>query len=587
MQDPIKPIPTPDQKFHDGNPATGELGTIVSADWLNNVQSALQATQQEVLSVLKDTGQASDPASQDQLLQAVKKIAWGGNSKPTTLAGYGITDGLTLRPQLGDRVDLNNITDDGLYHNPADAYAANGINYPTAQAGLLFVYSDGQMVYQQYQSYANAGIWYRCRYGGNWPSWRKLSDAATTLAGYGITDGATKAELKAAVDGLASGAPGALNTLQELAAALGNDNNFAATITNKLAGKADKSSSLAGYGINTLALSTAQTSQIIKTTPNTYDNNLYTNGTLELRSTGADFPSLGLHRPGNSAVALVHKGYGDDTLMLKEAAGGEYRVWHSGNDSQIIKKRRYRVHSDDGTSLDNSVTAGEMGFNYHTSSSGIDGPYISFGGLNTTSDYACQLTADYINGNVMRFRTRNDDSAKRWNPWYTLIHEGYLTGQVAFFAMSAPPQGWLKANGAAVSRKDYPSLFAALGTYYGAGDGSTTFNLPDLRGEFIRGWDDGRGVDSGRGFGTRQNPTAIRHLIDRLSGPYSAGTSAIGAWNIEPDWTNTNIEGNRSPTDLNNSIFFVANATSTNGVGDNGAFSTRPRNVALLACIKY
>ncbi|RBL66555.1 hypothetical protein C3E98_036895, partial [Pseudomonas sp. MWU13-2625] len=77
----------------------------------------------------------------------------------------------------------------------------------------------------------------------------KLADAATTLAGYGITDGATKAELKAAVDGLLSGAPGALNTLQELAAALGNDNNFAATVTNKLASKADKSNSLAGYGI--------------------------------------------------------------------------------------------------------------------------------------------------------------------------------------------------------------------------------------------------------------------------------------------------------------------------------------------------
>ncbi|WP_199155492.1 pyocin knob domain-containing protein [Chromobacterium sp. ASV23] len=421
MQDPIKPIPTPDQKFHDGNPASGELGTIVSADWLNNVQSALQATQQEVLSVLKDTGQASDPARQDQLLQAVKKIAWGGNSKPTTLAGYGITDGLTLRPQLGDRVDLNNITDDGLYHNPADAYAANGINYPTAQAGLLFVYSDGQMVYQQYQSYANAGIWYRCRYGGNWPSWRKLSDAATTLAGYGITDGATKAELKAAVDGLVSGAPGALNTLQELAAALGNDNNFATSITNKLAAKADKTNSLAGYGINTLALTTAQTSQIIKTTPNTYDNNLYTNGTLELRSTGADFPSLGLHRPGNSAVALVHKGYGDDTLMLKEAAGGEYRVWHSGNDSQIIKKRRYRVHTDDGTSLDTSISAGEMGFNYGTSS-GVNGPFIAFGGLGGSIDYSCQLTADYGSGSIMRFRTRNDD-AKRWNPWHTLVHE--------------------------------------------------------------------------------------------------------------------------------------------------------------------
>ena len=57
--------------------------------------------------------------------------------------------------------------------------------------------------------------------------------------------------------------------------------------------------------------------------------------------------------------------------------------------------------------------------------------------------------------------------------------------------------GWLKANGAAVSRTAYGDLFAKIGTVFGSRDGSTTFNLPDLRGEFIRGWDNGRGVDSG------------------------------------------------------------------------------------------
>ncbi|WP_165678771.1 phage tail protein [Metapseudomonas otitidis] len=79
-----------------------------------------------------------------------------------------------------------------------------------------------------------------------------------------------------------------------------------------------------------------------------------------------------------------------------------------------------------------------------------------------------------------------------------------LTGMVATFARSTPPAGWLKANGAAVSRTTYAALFAAIGTTYGAGDGSTAFNLPDLRGEFIRGWDNGRGVDANRGFGTAQ-----------------------------------------------------------------------------------
>lgn len=84
-------------------------------------------------------------------------------------------------------------------------------------------------------------------------------------------------------------------------------------------------------------------------------------------------------------------------------------------------------------------------------------------------------------------------------------------GEVAFFARNTAPTGYLKANGAAVSRTAYATLFAAIGTTFGAGDGSTTFNLPDLRGEFIRGWDDGRGVDSGRAFGSYQTDEIKSH----------------------------------------------------------------------------
>lgn len=77
-------------------------------------------------------------------------------------------------------------------------------------------------------------------------------------------------------------------------------------------------------------------------------------------------------------------------------------------------------------------------------------------------------------------------------------------GAVMHFARTTAPSGWLKCNGAAISRTTYDALFAAIGTTFGAGDGFTTFNLPDLRGEFIRGWDDGRGVDGGRAMGSRQ-----------------------------------------------------------------------------------
>lgn len=105
-------------------------------------------------------------------------------------------------------------------------------------------------------------------------------------------------------------------------------------ISGALGSKADKATTLAGYGITAIVLDSPNTASIRKTTATTYDANIYSSGTLTLSSagsTGTDYPSLGLHRPGKSGVALVHKSYGADTLMLMEASGNEYRVWHSGN----------------------------------------------------------------------------------------------------------------------------------------------------------------------------------------------------------------------------------------------------------------
>ena len=76
--------------------------------------------------------------------------------------------------------------------------------------------------------------------------------------------------------------------------------------------------------------------------------------------------------------------------------------------------------------------------------------------------------------------------------------------QALAYVPGAPIAGWLYCNGDAVSRTTYADLFAAIGTTYGVGDGSTTFNLPDLRGVFLRGLDDGKGYDSGRAIGTYQ-----------------------------------------------------------------------------------
>jgi microcystin-dependent protein len=77
-------------------------------------------------------------------------------------------------------------------------------------------------------------------------------------------------------------------------------------------------------------------------------------------------------------------------------------------------------------------------------------------------------------------------------------------GTILEYGASTAPAGWLECNGAAVSRTTYAVLFAVIGTVHGAGDGSTTFNVPDKRGYFTRGWDHGAGIDPSRVFASTQ-----------------------------------------------------------------------------------
>ena len=166
---------------------------------------------------------------------------------------------------------------------------------------------------------------------------------------------------------------------------------------------------------------------------------------------------------------------------------------------------------------------------------------------------------------------------------------GVPTGAVFYFAANTAPTGFLKADGTAVSRTTYAALFAVTGTTYGVGDGTTTFNLPDLRGEFIRGWDDDRAVDTGRAFGSAQGyatakpqtTTATRLLGDGTTTTIDASTtnpSAIGFTRVSKT-TEGVTAGTIDSTGSGQEIDVLQGV-----IGD---AETRPRNVALLACIKY
>lgn len=141
-------------------------------------------------------------------------------------------------------------------------------------------------------------------------------------------------------------------------------------------------------------------------------------------------------------------------------------------------------------------------------------------------------------------------------------------GTVALWLTASPPTGWLHLNGQAVSRTTYDDLFALWGTTFGAGNGTTTFNVPDVRGEFPRFWDASRGVDSGRGIGTAQAADIAAH---------THSLSTLG--HAEADSQSTESSG------LVGSAIGAAGALSNATAASTGA-ETRPRNFALMAIVK-
>lgn len=155
-----------------------------------------------------------------------------------------------------------------------------------------------------------------------------------------------------------------------------------------------------------------------------------------------------------------------------------------------------------------------------------------------------------------------------------------LVGQVSAFASANPPAGWLRCNGAAVSRTTYADLFAAIGTRFGAGNGATTFNVPDLRGEFVRGLDEGRGIDSGRALGTVQSDSLRSHDHGLKT---QVGVTGYGELVLK-DFSEPGHPWYELP-------FGVANDEASAGYRvatfATGGAETRPRNVSLLFCIRF
>ena len=332
----------------------------------------------------------------------------------------------------------------------------------------------------------------------------------------------------------------------------------------------------------------------------------------------ADNNNLKIRNAANNAFTTI--GSVDETnLGLLPRAGGTMTGQLLGDDGSAAGSPAYAFDGDTDTGMFRSgsntigfATAGTT--RVSISDSGLDmtnalpirfqdssgAPFVSLKSPSALSgNVDLTLPSSIVNGGFMQ----TDGSG---NLSFQVV-AGVPSGAVFCIAVASVPSGYLECNGAAVNRTTYAALFAVIGTQYGSGNGSSTFNIPDLRGEFIRGFDNGKGTDSGRSIASSQsdqnkqhNHSASGSVGDHRHAYAFAQASGGGVGN---DFAGSGINsvtqsggrlaeleqsGGNDGQDLRG---FTANTDNTQpslsvSVGNDGGGETRPRNIAMMYVIK-
>lgn len=144
-------------------------------------------------------------------------------------------------------------------------------------------------------------------------------------------------------------------------------------------------------------------------------------------------------------------------------------------------------------------------------------------------------------------------------------------GLISICPFSTLPRGYKECNGEVLNVADFPKLFAKIGSIYG-GNGTTTFKLPDLRGEFVRGQDNGRGIDTGRNIGSYQEDA-----MQNITGTFAGGLDDRSTGAFSKIGSGSGQSGTASPQSVFD--FDASRQVRT-------ALETRPRNLAMIYVIK-
>ena len=326
---------------------------------------------------------------------------------------------------------------------------------------------------------------------------------------------------------------------------------------------------------------------------------------------------------GNSAAASATfyevGNLDEDNLGLLPKAGGTMTGQLLGDDASGAGSPAYAFDQDSDTGMFRAG-ANSLGFStagtqrFSVSDSGLDitdglplrfrdssgAPFVS---LKAPSSLGANvsLTLPATDGNAGEFLQTDGSGVLSFS-----VVTGVPSGAVFCMAVATIPSGYLECNGQTVNRTSYAALFAVIGTQYGAGNGSTTFEVPDLRGEFIRGFDNGKGTDSGRSIGTAQAAAFGQHQhsvdlttsnksltgsVQAISQSYRIDGTASGVFSKASN-RNARLFGNSGGEAQCGGFDMDASHdhTVTGNTGNQGSTSnsneTRPRNIAMMYIIK-
>lgn len=201
-----------------------------------------------------------------------------------------------------------------------------------------------------------------------------------------------------------------------------------------------------------------------------------------------------------------------------------------------------------------------------------------------------------INGaNTVTLRYQHEELRLMFDgtTWSAPVYNGEEPGTAKLWFTDTAPTGWSMLEGQAISRTGNPRLFALFSTTYGVGDGSTTFNLPDLRGRFLRVWDHAAGIDpdaASRTAPAGSSITAGDHVgtlqDNQNASHYHFVARNDSTNNTTPSSSNHLSTGNNYGSD--NSYSLAANSGTPDALrsGLEGGNEARPVNVAIAVVVK-